>query len=109
MLSWLLRLLWHANDEPLWLLDSYYWNPENTAAEFEAGDIQSIVPGLGMLANSHTGLVNAHMRLPSIDRSGMDRREDPGVGCTTTKCGSVFTRHVGIFNKQQQQRFGCVP
>lgn len=85
---------WHAgkfaNDEPLWLLDSYYWNPENTAAEFEAGDVQSIVPGLGMLANSHTGLVNAHMRPPGIDRSGMDRRKDPGVGCSTTYHGVTY-------------------
>jgi hypothetical protein len=46
-------------EETVWVLHHYYWNPTNHWAMFDAYDIQSIVPGLGMLANSHTGLYNA--------------------------------------------------
>src|SRR3569623_2295749 len=47
-----------------WLLDAYYWNSPMTMALHEARDVLSIVPGLGMLANSHTGLVNAELVAP---------------------------------------------
>lgn len=43
----------------VWVLHHYYWNPTVHFAMYDAHDVQSIVPGLGMLANSHTGLYNA--------------------------------------------------
>merc|ERR1712091_633284 len=42
--------------------------------------MQSIIPGLGMLANSHTGLVNALMTRPQINTAGLHRSVDPGSG-----------------------------
>jgi hypothetical protein len=53
---------WHhgtdKSEEPDWLLDNYYWQSDNTLGEFDADKVYSIVPGMGMLANSHTGLIN---------------------------------------------------
>ena len=45
--------------EPDSLINHYFWNPNYAAAEDEADDVSSIVPGVGMLANSHTGHINA--------------------------------------------------
>jgi len=42
------------------------------------------VPGIGALANSHTGLVNVEMTRPSIDSAGMHNSVDPGVGAFST-------------------------
>ncbi|EEC49901.1 predicted protein [Phaeodactylum tricornutum CCAP 1055/1] len=69
-------------DEPPWLLENYFWNPSNTFGSFEAHDVESIVPGLGMLANSHPGLVNSKM-LPSSATADLHRGLDPGAGAST--------------------------
>jgi hypothetical protein len=66
-----------------WLLDSYFWNPTNTLGLHEADDVQSIIPGLGMLANSHTGLVNAVTVAPQRVED-LHRGRDPGAGASTT-------------------------
>lgn len=66
-----------------WLLDNYYWDPTNSLAVFDAMDVQSIVPGLGMLANSHTGLVNAKER-PATKYAELHRGRDPGAGASTS-------------------------
>jgi SET domain len=78
--SWLLK----KSDvkEPSWLFDSYFWNPSNTLGEHEAEDVESIIPGLGMLANSHTGLVNAELKLPGVI-ADLHRSRDPGAGAVT--------------------------
>lgn len=62
-----------------WLLDNYYWNSGATLSLSEAHDIASIVPGLGMLANSHPGLVNA-LLIPPTKIVGLHRGRDPGAG-----------------------------
>ena len=61
--------LWHNGDhnrtiiEKEWLLEHYYWTAESSMAQFDAGFIESMVPGFGMLANSHTG--TSHRKPPS--------------------------------------------
>jgi len=68
-------------ENEFWLPDDYYWDPGNTDSLYEAeGDVNSLVPGLGALANSHTGLVNAGMLRPRHDSAAMHRSFDPGVG-----------------------------
>lgn len=47
-----------AKGLPEWLLKEYHWMPEITQAVWDADHIYSIIPGLGMLANSHTGMYN---------------------------------------------------
>jgi hypothetical protein len=69
-------------EEPEWLLANYFWNAVNTMGDFEAGLIESIVPGLGMLANSHPGLVNARMQPPGTV-ADLHRGRDPGAGGST--------------------------
>jgi hypothetical protein len=71
-----------SKKEPDWLMENYYWSSHKTKGEYEAGQIQSIVPGMGMLANSHPGLVNAKMRPPQITNI-LRRDKDPGAGASS--------------------------
>jgi len=90
---------WHhdiQDDTPDWLMENYFWQPHNTAGTNEASDVESIVPGLGMLANSHDGLVNAHMVRPSLDNSDLRRQHDPGAGAVTYYHNLKFTASENI-------------
>ena len=73
-------LLDEEEKDEFWLPDDYYWDPGHTDSLYEADDVNSLVPGLGALANSHTGLVNAGMLRPRHDSTAMHRSVDPGVG-----------------------------
>ena len=66
-----------------WLLNAYFWNSDVMMAVYEAHDIQSIFPGLGMLANSHTGLVNAHV-IPPHTTADLHRAKHAGSGASTS-------------------------
>jgi hypothetical protein len=83
---------WHHNldtTEPDWIIENYYWNSRVTKGTFEASDVQSIVPGLGMLANSHTGLVNALLKPPQVTNR-LRRDKDPGTGASTNYHNARF-------------------
>jgi hypothetical protein len=56
---------------PRWKLHDYYWSSGMARASHDATLVDSIMPGLGMLANSHTGLVN-------VDNFGPLRRQGEG-------------------------------
>eukprot|EP00957_Ditylum_brightwellii_P143706 10948367-Ditylum_brightwellii.AAC.1 len=66
--------------EPEDIIDSYSWHHRNTRSTHEADSIESLVPGVGALANSHPGLVNTQMTLPKINSAGLHPYSDPGVG-----------------------------
>ena len=72
----------------------YYWNPGVAGAEFEAEDVSSVIPGLGMLANSHLGLINAMMSAPRIV-ADLRRGRDPGAGASTHFHNVHFTARYG--------------
>jgi hypothetical protein len=74
----------NKGDEPTWLLDNYYWNADNTLGEHETERVYSIVPGMGMLANSHTGLINSGMLRPKRESGGIHRSTHPSAGTSTT-------------------------
>lgn len=74
----------NQRDEADWLLANYFWNSDNTLGVHEAGRISSIVPGMGMLANSHTGLINSGMRRPTRESGGIHRSTHPSAGSSTT-------------------------
>jgi hypothetical protein len=84
-----------ATYEPDWLMENYYWNCRVTKATFEATEIESIVPGLGMLANSHTGLVNAVMKPPQVTNI-LRRDEHPGTGASTNYHNVRFVSNQNI-------------
>ena len=73
------------SDTPLnyWLLDSYYWHSHTSVGQFEGQSIFSIIPGLGMLANSHPGLINCDIQKPTQTHD-LNRLSDPGAGASTT-------------------------
>ena len=122
--------LWHwrvkkeyDENKPAWLLENYYWNPPYTGAEMEATEIQSIVPGIGMLANSHTGAFNALSRLPVRDNTGLRPQTDPGAGASSSYHGMNYMAHNGdlpagseLFVEygdhwflDQEERLGIIP
>jgi len=70
-------------NEDVWLLENYFWKAHSAHAQFEAAHVESIVPGLGMLANSHPGLINAEMVAPHREAL-LHRGSDPGSGASTT-------------------------
>ena len=75
----------------------YYWEPRNALGLYDGEDeTQSIIPGLGMLANSHTGLVNALMTRPHVNSAGLHRSVDPGAGAFSAyhKYTHLATRHI---------------
>lgn len=85
----------YTEGEPAWLLENYFWNAPYSSAFTEARDIQSIIPGIGMLANSHTGAMNAISRLPFRDNAGIRPQSDPGAGASTTYHGHRFVAYNG--------------
>jgi hypothetical protein len=109
-----------------WLLNSYYWDPSVSLAQTEASDVQSIVPGLGMLANSHTGLVNAAQMEPHQRDYHLHRAIDVGAGASSSyhdvhfdaekdiqvgeeifvRYGGEFLLSVGVFSSIRQ--FFCL-
>ena len=62
------------------LPNNYFWSSEMTGSEQEADQVSSVVPGIGALVNSHLGLFNVELRLPSVGSAGYHRSKDPGVG-----------------------------
>lgn len=72
-----------VQDDNDWIMDTYHWNSLMTNIQFEAGNVQSTIPGLGMLANSHTGLVNARLVAPK-QMTDLHRGQNPGAGSSTT-------------------------
>jgi len=83
----------NKDDEHWWLPSNYFWEPKSTYSIYDAMHVDSLVPGLGMLANSHPGLVNAQLNShPYIDTAGLQRDIDPGAGAYSTRHGlSYFT------------------
>jgi len=77
-------------EEVFWVPENYEWNSRNTHAIYDGTEVLSLVPGLGMLANSHPGLVNLEMRPPIVDAAGLHRYHDPGAGAYSTYHGSTF-------------------
>jgi len=71
-------------EDKWWLPTSYYWESSNTFSVHDADRADSLIPGIGMLANSHLGLVNVIMNRPSIDSAGLNRTVDPGAGAFST-------------------------
>jgi hypothetical protein len=66
------------------ILLSYIWDPSMTLSEFEAFDVQSLIPGYGMLANAHQGLWNAHMQHQQVVVSNLlHRSKSPNAGAVT--------------------------
>jgi hypothetical protein len=64
-------------------MQSYYWTSTNALWDFDAEQVPSLVPGVGMLTNAHTGLNSLQMQLPK-QTYDLHRYRDPGAGAVTT-------------------------
>lgn len=82
------------DSEPTWMLNEYYWNSFMTNNEFEAEFIESMCPGLGMLANSHPSLFNVNFMPPS--RFFDFGRESPSVGASSNYHDHHFVSYRSI-------------
>jgi SET domain len=70
------------------VLKDFTWNGQETGGHFEGRDwVESVVPGLGMLARSSTttrgGDPNILPLAPRVDEGGLTRFESPGAGAIT--------------------------
>jgi len=79
-------------DPTLSLLDNYYWDASVCyMAQYEARMVHCLVPGLGMLVNSHPSLINAqplhHPHTEQQHRGYMSRLIDHGAGATSEYYG----------------------
>lgn len=64
-----------------WLLSNYGWNPDITkGGNLEARQVECLIPGCGMLANSHPILYNAQRLPPERIPSNTT---DPSLGAST--------------------------
>eukprot|EP00957_Ditylum_brightwellii_P183621 13986196-Ditylum_brightwellii.AAC.1 len=68
------------NTRRSWLVNSYVWSSQTTDAHYEADNVESVVPGPGMLSNCFPNLANIQMSPVSVDSAGLHRWSDPGVG-----------------------------
>ena len=110
-------------EEVEWLLYMYFWESRVTMGKWDAEDsVISMVPGIGMLANSHTGLVSALMRRPQIDGAGLHRARDPGAGAVSQYFGyryhavydipagmELFAEYGDDWFADRQDVFGLLP
>lgn len=80
------------------LLTNYYWDSQTTFSLYEGDSISSIIPGLGMLANSHPGLVNAEVEAPHQYDYYLNRSKDPGAGASSAYHDGHFyaPRPIGV-------------
>ena len=60
----------------------YAWAAVNTGGQNEGVTVNSIIPGLGMLANSHRQLFNVNPAYPQVEHGGMVRGQ-AGAGSVT--------------------------
>jgi hypothetical protein len=79
----------HDKPVPKILLSSYFWKSIETHAYFDADQVESIVPGLGMLANGHLGLANVEQAACRDLRSTVPRA-DPRAGAQSHYNDCVF-------------------
>ncbi|KAL7502532.1 hypothetical protein ACHAWX_000507 [Stephanocyclus meneghinianus] len=73
------------------LLHDYTWQPSVTGGAFEAEALESLIPGLGMAANSFLPLVNARSVMGSIDSAGVNaNKKGPGSGAFSSYHGITY-------------------
>jgi hypothetical protein len=85
----LLQQAVHDKTVPKMLLYSYFWKSIETHAYFDADQVESIVPGLGMLANGHLGLANVEQAACRDLRLTVPRT-DPRAGARSHYNDCVF-------------------
>jgi len=104
------------------LLASYYWACSVGHGSFLAKSVESLLPGVGMLANSHPGLLNVQMTRPLYDNAGLDRRADPGVGAFSSYHNyrflarthivpgmEIFAEYGDSWFAGREDKFGLIP
>jgi hypothetical protein len=72
----------HLNGMKL-LVDDYAWQGQATGGQYERTNVLSLVPGLGMLANSYYKHHNILPLAPQVDEGGLTRFDSPGAGAIT--------------------------
>ena len=106
-----------------WLPHNYYWDSASPGTTYEGIMVESLIPGVGALANSHTGLWNTEMQPPpSIDGAGLLRTRDPGAGAISpfhnlnymatrniTKGEEIFAEYGDEWFSDRESKFGPLP
>ncbi len=111
-----------SHDERTWLVEDYFWESQNTMGSAEANQVESLVPGIGTLSNSHTGLVNARMRPPKNTANEFNRFTDPEAGASTNYHNvffeakqdvlagtELFVPYGDLWFNERQETLGIIP
>ncbi|KAI2513613.1 hypothetical protein MHU86_753 [Fragilaria crotonensis] len=102
-------------DLPTWLMRQYYWNARATYSDYDANSIDSIIPSFGMLANSHTGLVNLRNNGCKLIETGGDGsqtvyREQTFTLTTTLEAGhELFADYGDAWFEEREDTYGPMP
>eukprot|EP00804_Cyclotella_cryptica_P004781 CCRYP_004881-RA/>CCRYP_004881-RA protein AED:0.03 eAED:0.03 QI:0/-1/0/1/-1/1/1/0/656 len=73
------------------LVHDYTWQSTVTGGAFEAESVESLIPGLGMAANSFLPLVNARSVMGSIDSASVNADgKGPGSGAFSSYHGVTY-------------------
>lgn len=105
-----------------WLPHNYYWDSASPGTTHEGSDVESLIPGVGALANSHTGLWNTEMSKPTVDGAGLHRNRDPGAGAISphynlnyratrniTAGEEIFAEYGDNWFADREEKFGPLP
>lgn len=79
------------------LVHEYTWSSHVTGGSFEGKHIETLIPGLGMAANSFLSMVNTRSIMGTIDSAGTNFDEmGPGSGAFSSYHGLKYLAEVPI-------------
>ena len=106
------------------LVRQYVWSSFVSGGSFEASMVESLIPGIGMAANSFLPLINARSVMGSIDSAGVVGREhgSPGAGAFSSyhdmtyvaemslEAGSeIFADYGDSYFRDRPDTYGLIP
>lgn len=102
-----------------WLPKEYYWDSRNSRGWYDSWDqTDSMIPGLGMLANSHMGLINAHIKSPPAIDSNTSWKEGAFSSFYDFRYvapvdvpagGELFVNYGDEWFSEREWKFGPIP
>ena len=79
------------------LIRQYVWSSFVSGGSFEASMVESLIPGIGMVANSFLPLVNSRSIMGSIDSAGViGRNHGPGAGAFSAYHGVTYVAEMAL-------------
>jgi len=78
------------------LVKEYVWSSFVSGGSFEGSLVESLIPGVGMAANSFLPLVNARSIMGPIDSAGVGRTNGPGTGAFSAYYDTTYVAEMPL-------------